>query len=184
VARPSLQAAWWPPLTRGRFHLAKAELKIEGARAEPGVEVEDGDQHQGGCGDHLPDVLLVHVVVAVVGHLVNGFFHLLLNVGVLWKHPVDAFATVSSSQHFGAPEVLYNGDSTKYNKRCKDTREEDVDCIRDQPRKQQQPGRSTCSEKESNVTGHEDHQPTLVTVLADKGEGKVGSHEEHQVAHQ
>ena len=67
------------------------------------------------------------------------------------------------------------------------------------------PGRSTCSEKESNVTGHEDHQPTLgwgsswislsgghlviitdhlVTVLADEGEGKVGSHEEHQVAHQ
>merc|ERR1712223_2116844 len=29
--RPSLQAAWWPPLTRGRFHFAKAELKIEGA---------------------------------------------------------------------------------------------------------------------------------------------------------
>ena len=93
-------------MTRGRFHLAKAELKIEGARAEPGVEVEDGDQHQGSCGDHLPDVLLVHVVVAVVGHLVNGFFHLLLNVGVLWKHPVDAFATVSSSQHFGAPEII------------------------------------------------------------------------------
>ena len=59
---------------------------------------------------------------------------------------------------------------------------------------------SSCSKSEANITGHQDHQPSLtwmyvcldkkfggnhlVSVLADKGKCKVRSHEESQVDHE
>ena len=61
------------------------------------------------------------------------------------------------------------------------------------------PGRSSCSKKEPDITGHQHHQPALaslavlwvgriidnhlVSVLADQGKGKVWSHEENKVPH-
>ena len=99
-----LKLAWRSPLTGGGFHLANTELQVERSCAEPGVDVKDGEQNQGGRWDHLPHLLLVHVVEFVVGHLVHGVLHLLLDVGVLRQHSIDTLASVVPSQQVRAPE--------------------------------------------------------------------------------
>jgi len=140
VAGPGLQATWGSSLARRWLHLTEADIEVERAGAEPGVEVEDWEQDQRGRRDHLPHLLLVHVVKLVVGHLMHGVFHLLLDVGVLGQHPIDALTTVGPAQQVRAPEVLDNGDGSGNNEGSEDAGEEDVDGVGDQPRKQQQPG--------------------------------------------
>ena len=99
-----LKLAWGSPLTGGGFHLANTEFQVERSCAEPGVDVKDGEQNQGGRWDHLPHLLLVHVVKFVVGHLMHDVLHLLLDVGVLRQHSIDTLASVVPSQQVRAPE--------------------------------------------------------------------------------